>query len=124
MWHAVEMIGDGEGWNLIAESDDLNAAKANLPKSIAPGKAYFFFMGEIPSDPAASQKIFDDVQAQNNGRISMLTVGARIDLAEKTAASYCSGNCFCVVAHGMRRCETQYCNASGYCWWVPCGSNC
>lgn len=84
---------------------------------------FIFWDGDLPTDAAHQQEIFEQAFAINEGKLLRVVLGGETQRVE-TALSSCSGNCFCVIARGMRRCETQYCNSNGYCWWVPCGSSC
>ena len=64
----------------------------------------------------------------NGENLLRITKNARITIEKTQSASSCCGGsttkCFCVVAHGSKRCETTWCNASGQCYTVPCSMPC
>lgn len=124
MWKSLKLDSTTGEWNELGAESSLAACKANFSGQPS-DNVFHFWDGEFPSDEAASLKLFEEVKEANNGRVTMLTVGAVIQTVSKVESlTSCSGNCFCVIAHGRRRCETYYCSPSGFCWWVDCGMGC
>lgn len=122
MWCTVQLKSDYSGWEELGTGATLPQSKA-AAGNVEGDNVYHFWDGEIAHDEAGSLAILDEVNRANGGRVSMMTIGADISTARATPKS-CPGRCFCVIAHGTRRCETQYCNDRGICWWVPCGVKC
>ena len=90
----------------------------------ATGISYIFYDGEFPADIQEQNLLLEKINDVNDNPISMVTVGLDLSTSKKDVhASTCSGDCYCVIANGSRRCETKYCSGS-WCWWVPCGSSC
>lgn len=124
MWEAVQLDPETENFSQICSGEDLDSCRASAGnKTAKKDKVFYFWAGEIPDDENETIKIFNQVKDANDGLISIMTIGADFTSVERTTAS-CSGRCFCVITSGSRRCETQYCNDYGYCWWVPCGQSC
>lgn len=96
---------------------------ANANEEVADPDTFIFWDGDVPDNPEAQQQLLEQAFSANNGKLLRVVIGGTMQRVD-TALTLCSGNCFCVVAHGMRRCETYWCSASGLCWWVPCGSSC
>lgn len=125
MWEAVQLVA-GE-WTKLATDQSLDACKGAAAKSDAAkgkGEIFYFWAGGPPADEKEAHRVVDEVLAANNGRVERAMVGIKAIVKNDVGAFTCPGNCFCVIAHGMRRCETSYCNENGYCWWVPCGMGC
>lgn len=119
MWERVRLDTVAGEWSLVERSEGKERS-ASLAAGLAPDE-FVLWMGDMPTDERESIEIFNEVNALNGNRITRLTIGAAISKIRD--ASACPGECFCVVADGMRRCETQYCNDK-ICWWVPCGMGC
>ncbi|RYZ05697.1 MAG: hypothetical protein EOO24_12190 [Comamonadaceae bacterium] len=99
------------------------AAVAGLGAQAA--HAVILWDGAIPAAQADQDKLLQEVFAANGDKVSRVTIGLTMAEASKdTALSSCPGRCFCVIAHGSRRCETYYCSASGLCYWIGCGMGC
>lgn len=126
MWKVVELDPTAGSWKehgRFATPDECRAQVASFSK--AQDNVYAFWDGAWPADVQSQNKILDEVQQANGGRISRFTVGLDLSAIQKVAgSSSCPGRCFCVIAHGMRRCEVYYCNVNNVCAWVPCGMNC
>jgi hypothetical protein len=118
MWKALS-IDDDHQFMELAAGDTVDAVKSH---EFTDQKVFYLWDGDLPSQDAELFSLIDEVSSANGGEVVRLTFG-EVQLKSE-AQMLCSGNCFCVVQGGNRRCETQYCNANGYCWWVPCGTNC
>jgi hypothetical protein len=117
-------VVEGE-WEELDSFPSIEEAQSRLSSLSDAGEVYCFYVGEPTGDLEKSVAIFEEVNKANGGRIARATLGLDLCSAKRDASiTSCPGRCFCVIAHGMRRCETYWCSASGWCWWVPCGMNC
>ena len=77
---------------------------------------------------AEEDDVLKSVLDANEGRVLRVMKNAIVQVQHLNESRVCCGagsNCFCVsYANGTRQCETQYCNASGLCWWVVCSVPC
>ncbi|MBA4050201.1 MAG: hypothetical protein C0508_01570 [Cyanobacteria bacterium PR.023] len=121
MWD-IAKLKNGE-WEKLGNQETLDAAQKAFTVS---DDTFYFYAGELPDDKEAQNKIVDECMKANNGKISMAMIGVQISIKKlgDIKPMFCQGNCYCVVANGTRRCETYYCSANGFCWWVPCGMAC
>ena len=124
MWEAVELHSDHSEWRQLGSADSASHLRQQTFSLSSDGEVFYFWDGPFPSDPEESQRLFEEIMAANPDKEIRLTVGATIKNTTPLAGgTACSGRCFCVIAHGMRRCEVCYGNGAGsYC--LPCGSNC
>ena len=126
MWKVVELDSATGTWNehgCFATPADCKSQVASFASGAS--NVYAFWDGALPTDMTEQNRLIDEIFAVNNGKIDRITIGLDVSAAQKVdALSGCPGRCFCVVAHGMRRCETYYCNANNVCAWVPCGMGC
>jgi hypothetical protein len=110
-------------WKTVKLADD-HSWHESL-KNITPAddnSTFLLWDGDLPDTEKDAVDLVDQVILANDGRVSRLVYGEMAPSSTESLA--CSGNCFCVIAHGSRRCETQYCNAVGLCWWVSCNTSC
>jgi len=124
MWQLAK-LESGE-WKELGKHENLEQAKSSQKTSSEDQKdVFYFWAGEFPSDEDESIKLFDQINEANDGRINRITIGLKLDSVSKDGSlSMCPGSCFCVVAHGKRRCETYFCSVSGVCSWIDCGMGC
>lgn len=124
MWEAVQLDTQTDSFSQICTGKTLEDCKVETGnRTASKDKVFYFWASEIPSTEQETVEIFNKVKDANDGLVSFMTIGADFSAVQNTKAT-CSGNCFCVVTSTSRRCETYYCNANGYCWWVPCGQSC
>lgn len=121
MWQTVKLDAASGVWKELGRS--VNLAECKSFATDAPANTYHFWASPPPSDHAEQERIIEQVLAANDGRILRVGIGVTVSVTKAEALSGCPGNCFCVVANGSRRCETQYCNEN-WCWWVSCGMSC
>jgi hypothetical protein len=123
MWESAALDLDQGTWTKRGSGKTLDDCRAVSASSKE--KLFDFWGGEVPADEAAILDLYKKVSEANDGNISRLTIGLELGDAKRAPGiSSCPGRCFCVVAHGRRRCETYWCSATGLCWWVPCGMGC
>lgn len=122
MWQIAKL--ENGNWEELDKFDSLEQARS-VELSAKGDNIFYFWAGPFPSGESESVALFDKVNQANNGRINRITIGLNLNSATKdTSVSSCPGKCFCVVAHGARRCEVEYCRPDGVCWWVDCGVGC
>lgn len=124
MWQAVEHDPDAGTWTERARNQELATLRQEKSSPSAAKNIFYFWDAPIPADQAEQEQIVKKVMAANDGRILRVGIGVQVEVTKVDGLSSCSGSCFCVIADGKRRCETQYCNSNGYCWWVDCGMGC
>lgn len=121
MWVAVELSDNHSEWKKIASSPILAELKSLERRG---ENVYFFWDGQFPSDPTEFENLHKEIANANGGADVRVFVGAVISHIEgATPSTLCSGSCFCISAHGGRRCEVCY-KGSGGSQCVPCGSAC
>lgn len=122
MWKALDL--DDGIWIELGSFPTVSDAEQNIEKlKQSDSSVFLFWDGPISSDINEQNKLSDEISKANHGRILMTTIGLKPGEKE-VGISSCSGDCFCVIANGSRNCQTRYCNSSGWCWWVSCGSSC
>ncbi|MBW7676987.1 hypothetical protein [Chryseobacterium chendengshani] len=79
-------------------------------------------MDENESGEEVNKKIINVLEL-NEGKVTHVTKGATITKMEDRQC--CGpGTCFCVIAHGTVKCQTQFCSVDGSCSWVDCPIPC
>lgn len=122
MWKIMDL--DDGLWNDLGSYSSIAEAENSVSRlKSGDDNVYAFWDGPISSDLAEQEKIAIEIDSANRGRVLRTTIGLKPG-GKEVGISTCSGNCFCVIANGGRRCETYYCNSANWCWWVPCGSSC
>lgn len=125
MWTIVEHDCKGGGWKKGATYESFHPVGPALNEALkSNADTFVFWDGPVPSEPDAQNEIFQKAFELNGERLLRVILDADVKRTENTTLASCSGDCFCVVANGKRRCEGKYCNAAGLCWWVDCGSSC
>lgn len=121
MWKAVALNFASGAWEELSSAPKLESlAIAHESENI-----FRLWVGEFPKTEEAQIRLFNEVNAANDGRVVSLSLGMDFSRAEKRVdMSSCSGDCFCVIAHGKRECQAKYCNSAGWCWWVKCPGKC
>ncbi|MEZ4916909.1 MAG: hypothetical protein R2836_07980 [Chitinophagales bacterium] len=84
---------------------------------------YVFYVGKLPENIEKQNELIENVLKVNKNEITRVTIGKNICNEKEDTGISSPGKCFCVIAHGKRRCETKYCNPHT-CWFVPCGMGC
>ena len=79
--------------------------------------------GTVPKSDDAMHEIADEILRINEDRVSRVMIGMHLEDVQYVPSAMCPTRCFCVVAHGQRRCEGPYHTPIGTIW-VYCGVDC
>lgn len=115
----------------VSSHSDLHQALPEMKKRHSTASPHIHIITWSNSQGLSGREEDDMLQTvldANEGRILRVMKNAIVQLERLNEARVCCGagsNCYCVqYANGTRQCEAQYCNANGYCWWVPCSVPC
>lgn len=109
----------------LAEGETPEAAQNALlgDDDESENNTFVLYDGEVSSKEHEAE-ILDQLFSNNGEELTRISVGVKLSIEKNEIKSSCSGKCFCVVQRGYRQCETFYCFANGFCYWVRCGQSC
>lgn len=119
MWQATRLNPETGEWATLTTAETV--AECRAAATTHTEHTFYFWVGEIPAERDAQNRIFEQEFEANGERLSRVVIGMDMGgVPENRSATRC-GRCFCVIyANGFRQCEYYYCSV-GFCRWVRCG---
>ena len=123
MWKVVKLnMETGESEEIAAFGTSAEA-EAHFSSLDDQNNVVVVYDGPVSKNRDESHGIAEEILRINKDRVSRVAIGMKLGDVKYAPSFVCPTRCFCVIAHGRRRCEGPYETPFGTIW-VDCGVSC